>query len=154
MSNFKNFPATSSHTLMCFSCPGREEENKIFFWTAKGANCCCWFPYSFSNYLFLQNRIKEIMLVCFRAAQNKMEKRCGYFDLLGFDFMVDEDMKVFECRFNLSMNIKLCLSKNHRISSQIIRYFLLIRFSVYSFCNTCTKCQNDTSKFDPKHLDP
>ena len=38
--------------------------------------------------------MKEIMLKCFRAVQNKLERRLGFFDLLGFDFMVDDDLKV------------------------------------------------------------
>ena len=42
----------------------------------------------------LQDRIKEIMLICFKAVENKLERKCGYFDLLGFDFMVDDNMNV------------------------------------------------------------
>ena len=34
------------------------------------------------------------MLICFQSVQYKLERKRGYFDLLGFDFMVDDNMKV------------------------------------------------------------
>ena len=34
------------------------------------------------------------MLICFQSVQCKLERKRGYFDLLGFDFMVDENMRV------------------------------------------------------------
>lgn len=46
------------------------------------------------NNSFLQDRIKEIMLICFRAVEHKLERKSGYFDMLGFDFLIDDDMKV------------------------------------------------------------
>ena len=41
-----------------------------------------------------QNRIKQIMTYCFTAVKHKLNCKMGYFDLYGFDFMIDEDMKV------------------------------------------------------------
>ena len=38
------------------------------------------------------------MLICFRSVQHKLERKSGYFDLLGFDFMVDDNMKVKEVK--------------------------------------------------------
>ena len=34
------------------------------------------------------------MLICFRSVEHKLERKSGYFDLLGFDFMIDDNMKV------------------------------------------------------------
>ncbi|NXN10351.1 TTL10 polyglycylase, partial [Indicator maculatus] len=39
-------------------------------------------------------RMKQIMLQCFLAAQHKLARSLGYFDLLGCDFLVDENFQV------------------------------------------------------------
>ena len=36
----------------------------------------------------------QIMTHCFNAVKNKLQCKLGYFDLLGFDFLLDEEMKV------------------------------------------------------------
>ena len=38
--------------------------------------------------------MQEIMLRCFSSVSHKLERKLGYFDLLGFDFMLDENFKV------------------------------------------------------------
>lgn len=43
---------------------------------------------------FSQNRMKQIMMYCFTAVKHRLATKLGYFDLYGFDFMVDEEMKV------------------------------------------------------------
>lgn len=42
----------------------------------------------------LQKRMKDIMLYCFQSVRFKLQSRLGYFDLLGFDFMMDESLNV------------------------------------------------------------
>ena len=34
------------------------------------------------------------MLTCFHSVRKKLHRRSGFFDLLGFDFMIDENFKV------------------------------------------------------------
>lgn len=41
-----------------------------------------------------QKRMQKIMLQCFLAVKSKLDCRLGFFDLIGCDFMVDEDFKV------------------------------------------------------------
>jgi len=41
-----------------------------------------------------QSTIQQIMLHCVSAVKHKLQCKVGYFDLYGFDFMIDEDMKV------------------------------------------------------------
>jgi len=38
--------------------------------------------------------MKNIMLYCFFAVKHRLKSRIGYFDLYGFDFLIDENMKV------------------------------------------------------------
>jgi len=38
--------------------------------------------------------MKNVMLYCFYAVKHRLKSRLGYFDLYGFDFLVDENMKV------------------------------------------------------------
>lgn len=38
--------------------------------------------------------MQQIMTQCFLAVKTKLERRLGLFDLIGCDFMVDEDFKV------------------------------------------------------------
>ena len=39
--------------------------------------------------------MKDIMLTCTKGVIGKLTQRSSMFELLGFDFMVDENMKVF-----------------------------------------------------------
>lgn len=38
--------------------------------------------------------MQQIMTQCFFAVRAKLDRRLGFFDLIGCDFMVDEDFKV------------------------------------------------------------
>ena len=38
--------------------------------------------------------MKTIMLYCFQAVEHKLKAKIGYFDLYGFDFLIDDAMKV------------------------------------------------------------
>lgn len=43
-----------------------------------------------------QKRMQQIMTHCFFAVKSKLDRRLGFFDLIGCDFMVDTDFKVRE----------------------------------------------------------
>lgn len=42
----------------------------------------------------LQKRMQQIMAHCFQAVKSKLQCRLGYFDLIGCDFLIDENFKV------------------------------------------------------------
>lgn len=46
------------------------------------------------NVLPFQKRMHQIMTTCFHSVRQKLHRRSGTFDLLGFDFLIDEDFKV------------------------------------------------------------
>eukprot|EP00053_Salpingoeca_punica_P023976 m.11947 g.11947 ORF g.11947 m.11947 type:complete len:392 (+) comp6005_c0_seq1:405-1580(+) len=50
----------------------------------------------------MKDRIKEIMTHCVKGAKNSLTKKIGYFDLLGFDFMVDEHFNVWLIEINVN----------------------------------------------------
>lgn len=41
-----------------------------------------------------QKRMQQIMAHCFLAVKSKLECKLGYFDLIGCDFLIDENFKV------------------------------------------------------------
>uniref|UniRef100_A0ABM5EKN7 Inactive polyglycylase TTLL10 isoform X1 n=2 Tax=Pogona vitticeps TaxID=103695 RepID=A0ABM5EKN7_9SAUR len=61
-------------------------------------------------------RMKEIMLQCFLAVKSKLDCKLGYFDLIGCDFLIDEDFKVWL----LEMNANPALHTNCNALKSII----------------------------------
>lgn len=54
--------------------------------------------------------MQQIMLQCFLAAKHKLDRKLGYFDLIGCDFLIDENFKVrMQYRQTLSMILARCL---------------------------------------------
>ena len=49
--------------------------------------------------------MQEIMLHCFQSVRYKLDRKLGYFDLLGFDFMLDENL-------NVSTGVKACMGQS------------------------------------------
>lgn len=41
-----------------------------------------------------QKKMQQIMMQCFLAVKAKLEGKLGYFDLIGCDFLIDENFKV------------------------------------------------------------
>ncbi|XP_046759201.1 inactive polyglycylase TTLL10 isoform X2 [Gallus gallus] len=61
-------------------------------------------------------RMKQIMLQCFLAAKHKLDRKLGYFDLIGCDFLIDENFKVWL----LEMNANPALHTNCKVLRDII----------------------------------
>lgn len=52
--------------------------------------------------------MQQIMTQCFLAVKSKLDCRLGFFDLIGCDFMVDEDFKVCNAFLNILTVVPLC----------------------------------------------
>ncbi|NWH82829.1 TTL10 polyglycylase, partial [Piaya cayana] len=61
-------------------------------------------------------RMQQIMLQCFLAAKHKLACKLGYFDLIGCDFLIDENFKVWL----LEMNSNPALHTNCKVLREII----------------------------------
>ncbi|MFT7802244.1 inactive polyglycylase TTLL10-like [Arapaima gigas] len=40
--------------------------------------------------------MQQVVTQCFQAVKSKLERKLGYFDLIGCDFMIDENFKVMD----------------------------------------------------------
>ncbi|XP_077432304.1 protein polyglycylase TTLL10 [Vanacampus margaritifer] len=60
--------------------------------------------------------MQQMMTQCFLAVKNKLDRRLGFFDLIGCDFMVDEDFKVWL----LEMNCNPALHVNCEVLKEAI----------------------------------
>jgi D-alanine-D-alanine ligase-like ATP-grasp enzyme len=49
-----------------------------------------------------QAQVQEIMKTVFLASKNQLDCRVGFFDLLGFDIMLDENMKLWLIEVNVN----------------------------------------------------
>ncbi|OAF68983.1 Tubulin--tyrosine ligase-like protein 10 [Intoshia linei] len=74
------------------------------------------------NWVFnvFANRMKEIMMHCFKACQLKLNARHGMFDIYGFDFMIDDKMHVWL----IEVNSNPCFATNCKELKEIIPKFL------------------------------
>ncbi|NWX88703.1 TTL10 polyglycylase, partial [Nothoprocta ornata] len=61
-------------------------------------------------------RMQQIMVQCFLAAKLKLERKLGYFDLIGCDFLIDENFKIWL----LEMNANPALHTNCKVLRDII----------------------------------
>ncbi|XP_075046758.1 LOW QUALITY PROTEIN: inactive polyglycylase TTLL10, partial [Mixophyes fleayi] len=61
-------------------------------------------------------RMQQIIIQCFLSVKSKLECRRGYFDLIGCDFLIDEDFKVWL----LEMNCNPALHTNCEVLKEVI----------------------------------
>uniref|UniRef100_A0A3Q0RZZ6 Tubulin tyrosine ligase like 10 n=1 Tax=Amphilophus citrinellus TaxID=61819 RepID=A0A3Q0RZZ6_AMPCI len=61
-------------------------------------------------------RMQQIMTQCFFAVKSKLDCRLGFFDLIGCDFLIDEDFKVWL----LEMNCNPALHTNCEVLKEVI----------------------------------
>ncbi|XP_055117589.1 inactive polyglycylase TTLL10 isoform X4 [Symphalangus syndactylus] len=69
-----------------------------------------------SGHLTNQKRMQQIMAHCFLAAKPKLDCKLGYFDLIGCDFLIDDNFKVWL----LEMNSNPALHTNCEVLKEVI----------------------------------
>uniref|UniRef100_A0A669QVE0 Tubulin tyrosine ligase like 10 n=1 Tax=Phasianus colchicus TaxID=9054 RepID=A0A669QVE0_PHACC len=84
-------------------------------------------------------RMQQIMLQCFLAAKHKLDRKLGYFDLIGCDFLIDENFKVWL----LEMNANPALHTNCKVLRDIIPSIIYESLDlVLEIFTKCLKGQN------------
>lgn len=61
-------------------------------------------------------RMQQIIMQCFQAVKGKLDCKLGYFDLIGCDFLIDENFKVWL----LEMNCNPALHTNCEVLKEVI----------------------------------
>eukprot|EP00795_Rhopilema_esculentum_P007069 gene7069-12708_t len=124
--------------------PGYQEKRDDSVWSFEKLNSYIEEHYKESKGLVddwvlttMTDRIKEIMLICFKAVENKLERKCGYFDLLGFDFMVDDNMNIWLLECNVNPALFTNCEPLRQIIPDIVEETLLI--CIEAFENKCNK---------------
>ncbi|XP_072040892.1 LOW QUALITY PROTEIN: uncharacterized protein [Amphiura filiformis] len=51
---------------------------------------------------YFHKQMNKIMVHCFNAVKSKLDAKLGFFDLLGFDFLIDTDFKIWLIEINVN----------------------------------------------------
>ncbi|XP_078415327.1 protein polyglycylase TTLL10-like [Cetorhinus maximus] len=65
-------------------------------------------------------RMQEIMTICFNTAKSKLDSKLGYFDLLGCDFIIDQNFKVWLLEMNANPSLHRHCSALKAIIPQLV----------------------------------
>ncbi|XP_053136896.1 inactive polyglycylase TTLL10 isoform X2 [Hemicordylus capensis] len=77
-------------------------------------------------------RMKEIMLQCFQAVKSKLDCKLGYFDLIGCDFLIDEDFKVWLLEMNANPALHTNCSALKSIIPRVVNETLDLAFEIFT----------------------
>uniref|UniRef100_A0A8D0DNX7 Tubulin tyrosine ligase like 10 n=1 Tax=Salvator merianae TaxID=96440 RepID=A0A8D0DNX7_SALMN len=84
-------------------------------------------------------RMKEIMLQSFLAVRSKLDCKLGYFDLIGCDFLIDEDFKVWLLEMNANPALHTNCNALKNIIPTVVNETLDLAIEIF------TKCQRGQS---------
>jgi hypothetical protein len=80
----------------------------------------------------LTRKLKHLMLGCHHSVHHKLEQRVGYFELLGFDFMVDSNLHVWLIEVNINPAMHVNCDTLQRIIPETIEETLSMAVEVWS----------------------
>uniref|UniRef100_A0A8C9TPC3 Tubulin tyrosine ligase like 10 n=1 Tax=Scleropages formosus TaxID=113540 RepID=A0A8C9TPC3_SCLFO len=83
-------------------------------------------------------RMQHVVLQCFQAVKSKLERKLGYFDLIGCDFMIDEDFKVWL----LEMNCNPALHVNCQVLKDVVPAVVCETLGECCHIVSVTQCQS------------
>lgn len=74
----------------------------------------------------IYHQIKSILAHCVRSAQSALEKKSGYFQLLGCDILLDENLKPYLLEINSNPAIFTDISAHKEIIPKVVHKVLII----------------------------
>lgn len=120
--------------------PKYEEEKDETVWSMEEFN-----TYMNTNYSSLDKlpenwvmtsfneKCKQIAAHCVAAVKSRLDPRVGFFDLIGVDYLVDEDFRVFLLEMNTNPALSTNCSKLQDIIPSVVQETLDISFELFSY---------------------
>ncbi|CAO2590333.1 Protein polyglycylase TTLL10 [Lemmus lemmus] len=94
-------------------------------------------------------RMQQIMAHCFLAVKSKLECKLGYFDLIGCDFLIDENFKVWL----LEMNSNPALHTNCEVLKEVIPGVVMETLDLaLETCQKSLHCQKMLPLLSQRHF--
>nr|XP_026693357.1 uncharacterized protein LOC100186709 isoform X1 [Ciona intestinalis] len=83
----------------------------------------------------LKRRCQQIMLQCFQAVRHKLECRLGFFDLIGCDFLVDDQFKITLLEMNCNPALHTNCETLREIIPDIVEETLKLALEIFDKAN-------------------
>ncbi|XP_078095860.1 protein polyglycylase TTLL10-like [Mustelus asterias] len=80
-------------------------------------------------------RMQEIMTICFNTAKGKLDSKLGYFDLIGCDFIVDQNFKVWLLEMNANPSLHRHCSVLKALIPQLVYEALDVVIEIFRKCS-------------------
>ncbi|XP_038629242.1 protein polyglycylase TTLL10 isoform X2 [Scyliorhinus canicula] len=80
-------------------------------------------------------RMQEIMTICFNTAKGKLDCKLGYFDLIGCDFIVDQNFKVWLLEMNANPSLHRHCSALKTLIPQLVYEALDVVIEIFKKCS-------------------
>ncbi|XP_067873087.1 protein polyglycylase TTLL10-like [Heterodontus francisci] len=80
-------------------------------------------------------RMQEIMTICFNTAKTKLDCKLGYFELLGCDFIIDQNFKVWLLEMNANPALHRHCSVLKTIIPQLLYEALDVVIEIFKKCS-------------------
>ncbi|XP_043532040.1 protein polyglycylase TTLL10-like isoform X2 [Chiloscyllium plagiosum] len=88
-----------------------------------------------TDHLTNQKRTQQIMTQCFIATKARLGRKLGYFDLLGFDIMIDQNFKVWLLEINSNPSLQMNCEILKSVIPKVINEALDLIFEIFTKCS-------------------
>ena len=82
----------------------------------------------------MTKRIQNIMQVCFSSIMRKLQHRVGFFEILGFDFMVDSDFKVWLIEVNVNPALHTNCDVLQEVIPSVVKSSISLSLEIFEKC--------------------
>ena len=82
----------------------------------------------------MTKKIQNIMQICFSSIMRKLQHRVGYFEILGFDFMIDSDFKIWLIEVNVNPALHTNCDVLQDVIPNIVKSSIILSIEVFEKC--------------------